>query len=136
METLQHQVCTVGWVVQLGPSWLFPEKKIPMGEILLGQYSCKKKFFKVLLKEHNHRHWPISLTLCTCLASVLYLQGKHYCVIFSVREHKHGTLPKSAVPLSQDWSQCLFQATALSLQDKYHFSHACICIASSALIEL
>ena len=43
METLKHQACTVGWVARLCHTWLSPRKatRISMGEIPLGQYSCK-----------------------------------------------------------------------------------------------
>ena len=44
-ETLKHPACTVGWVVQLCHSWLSRgrQPEFPIGEIPLGQYSCKKK---------------------------------------------------------------------------------------------
>ena len=41
METLKHPAYTVGCVARLCRSWLSPE--FSMGEISLGQYSCKKK---------------------------------------------------------------------------------------------
>ena len=49
METLKHPACTVGCVAQLRRSWLSSDGKqpeFPTGEIPLGQYSCKKYFFK------------------------------------------------------------------------------------------
>ena len=45
METLKHPECTECWVARLCRSWLSPGKKqpeFPVGEIPLGQYSCKK----------------------------------------------------------------------------------------------
>ena len=46
METLTHSECTVGWGARLCRSWLSPGKKttteFPMGEIQMGQCSCKK----------------------------------------------------------------------------------------------
>ena len=45
IETLKHPACIIGWVARLS-QLAFPEEKppkFPMGEIPLGQYSCKEK---------------------------------------------------------------------------------------------
>ena len=45
METLKQPACTIGWVVRLCRSWLSSGKQpeFSMGEIPVGQYSCKIK---------------------------------------------------------------------------------------------
>ena len=44
METLNHPICTVGWVVRLYRSWLSPRKatRISQGRNPIGQYSYEK----------------------------------------------------------------------------------------------
>ena len=53
METLKHPACTLGWVARLCRSWLSRgrQPEFPLGDIPLGQYSCKKK----KKKKSSHR---------------------------------------------------------------------------------
>ena len=54
METLEHLLCTVGWVARLRCSWLSPGEKqpeFPMGESPMGQYSWVFVLFCFLNRE-------------------------------------------------------------------------------------
>ena len=55
METLKHPACTVDWVhnsVTAGFPWEM-QPEFPMGEITMGQYSCKKNYNKKTSTKHK-----------------------------------------------------------------------------------
>ena len=65
VETLKHPACSVGWAARLRRSWRSRgrQPEFPIGEIPLGQYSCKKReksccflSLKKKLRSSGHSH--------------------------------------------------------------------------------
>ena len=79
MEKQKHPACTIGWVAWLCHSWLSPGKatKIFLGEIPMGQYSCKKHTHT----QKMHANLYLYMSALSTVRRKDRIWGKKYCLI-------------------------------------------------------